>query len=805
MASTNIQTFPGKVGVSNTNPVHTLDIGSNVYIDDTGANKLTVTGNIHASGITIDGDITVIDTQNLAVKDPVILLASESTGTSDTGIIMKRADGDSNVAVFYDEGVGLKICHTMSGADDTQLVADTSNALNTSIYGAVTIENTTSQALSVGGGAQIDGDFQVGEVANLFVDVSTSNVGIGTAVPAYELDVVGNVHADYLIGDGSAISAIQSSNVSDFASNVTRITNLESGDMTIDGEKTFSSNLEVGTANLFVDTTTSNVGIGTTTPGYDLDVNGDINFTGTFYQGGSPFVSSLWTAGSDSLYYRSNVEVGTANLFVDTTMGNVGVGTTNPGFSLDVHGTANVGALTTTSVSGSGSGLTALNADNISSGTLTRPVNTSTVTIDDYLIHDGDADTKIGFPATDTFTVTTANSERMRVDSSGNVGIGVATPSYKLAIQDGNNDGADVTLTRLYSQANASGVSSTGLRLEKGVGYGGVVKGYISQGVGSGLSLHTLSGGGTELQVMTLRNNGNVGIGTDNPGQKLDVRSGNIRLHEGNSYGVDRYIYTKWEDTLNDHSIGMEFDYYAGTGGTGTTHSRLNFVSNATLNEEINGSGKQTMMSVLSNGNVGIGVANPSYNLHVDGITRLNAYSGSSSGTFSGSGTFYLPPNLDAGGYDGSPRIAWELHLVYGFTGTNRGVFYISGSQDTSSSVVSVSEPGCIAIRPGGYVTAYSTCYLSPDREVQASGYYAIIRLGQAGTGFNIPKLSNITANRFHFMYQSVGCFANVGASTSHGQGFFTYPSASRRPKYIRVTCNTGSVQGNWMLKKITI
>jgi len=93
------------------------------------------------------------------------------------------------------------------------------------------------------------------------------------------------------------------------------------------------------------------VGINTTTPGYDLDVNGDINFTGTFYQGGSPFVSSLWTAGSDSLYYRSNVEVGTANLFVDTTTGNVGVGTTNPGFSLDVHGTANVGALTTTSVS----------------------------------------------------------------------------------------------------------------------------------------------------------------------------------------------------------------------------------------------------------------------------------------------------------------------------------------------------------------------------------------------------------------------------------------------------------------------
>ena len=41
-----------------------------------------------------------------------------------------------------------------------------------------------------------------------------------------------------------------------------------------------TSNLEIGTANLFVDTTTSNVGIGTTNPGYKLDVNGDIYATG---------------------------------------------------------------------------------------------------------------------------------------------------------------------------------------------------------------------------------------------------------------------------------------------------------------------------------------------------------------------------------------------------------------------------------------------------------------------------------------------------------------------------------------------
>src|SRR6056300_637167 len=198
MASTNIQSFPGKVGVSNTNPIHTLDIGSNVYIDDAADTKVRVMGNIHASGITVDGNITVIETDNLSVKDPVLLLASGSTGTSDTGIIMKRADGDANVAVFYDEGVGLKICHTMSSGDEIHLTADTANALATSVYGPVTIENTGVQSLSVSGGAQINKTLQIGTIANLYVDTTTSNVGIGTNAPAYKLDVHGESNVGVL-------------------------------------------------------------------------------------------------------------------------------------------------------------------------------------------------------------------------------------------------------------------------------------------------------------------------------------------------------------------------------------------------------------------------------------------------------------------------------------------------------------------------------------------------------------------------------------------------------------------------------
>jgi hypothetical protein len=68
--------------------------------------------------------------------------------------------------------------------------------------------------------------------------------------------------------------------------------------------------------------TLSNVGIGITSPGYDLDVNGDINFTGTLYQNSSPFVASRWTTGVGTNIYR-----------VD---GNVGIGTSVPGSKLTV-------------------------------------------------------------------------------------------------------------------------------------------------------------------------------------------------------------------------------------------------------------------------------------------------------------------------------------------------------------------------------------------------------------------------------------------------------------------------------------
>lgn len=74
--------------------------------------------------------------------------------------------------------------------------------------------------------------------------------------------------------------------------------------------------------------TLSNVGIGTTAKSaYSLDVNSDINFGGSLYQNGSPFVASRWTVGAGTTIYRqSRVGIGTTRADTDLhVQGNIKV------------------------------------------------------------------------------------------------------------------------------------------------------------------------------------------------------------------------------------------------------------------------------------------------------------------------------------------------------------------------------------------------------------------------------------------------------------------------------------------------
>jgi len=80
-----------------------------------------------------------------------------------------------------------------------------------------------------------------------------------------------------------------------------------------------TEDLKIIATNLYSNVTTSNIGIGTVTPGYTLDVVGDINLSGNLYQNSNIFTSGGGGGGS-TLWQESNVAltiVGTSTLVFD--------------------------------------------------------------------------------------------------------------------------------------------------------------------------------------------------------------------------------------------------------------------------------------------------------------------------------------------------------------------------------------------------------------------------------------------------------------------------------------------------------
>ncbi|MGY8868567.1 MAG: hypothetical protein ACKVJK_23420, partial [Methylophagaceae bacterium] len=113
----------------------------------------------------------------------------------------------------------------------------------------------------------------------------------------------------------------------------------------------------------------------------------------------------------------------------------------------------------------------------------------------------------------------THNNVRMIVDGDGNVGIGTATPGAKLEIS-GFSTGAGLKL----NYGNSSGTIEA-VNFKANGGANGVIgMQMVSAGVGD------LWLGGSGGRSLTLYRNGNIGIGTDTPSNKLHVHHATAAL-----------------------------------------------------------------------------------------------------------------------------------------------------------------------------------------------------------------------------------------------------------------------------------
>lgn len=237
----------------------------------------------------------------------------------------------------------------------------------------------------------------------------------------------------------------------------------------------------------------------------------------------------------------------------------------------------------------------------------------------------GDLNTGLWSPAADTLAWSTGGSERMRIDATGNVGIGTTAPLATLSIGGGSIVDANVPVqisaggSRKYFGINRTdGVH--GLLVGWDTSYGGSVIRSVSASDPLSLMVNSTT------RALVIDTSGNVGIGTTNPGVPLQIRSNSAQLSLETS-----------SDPSNYHALmGAQYNYgesffikVCGGNGVKTLMSYGDgvglFLASGSASPIAFSTNAAEKMRITSDGNVGIGTTAPVGKLHVSGTSTYNS------------------------------------------------------------------------------------------------------------------------------------------------------------------------------------